>query len=160
ALRIPEIRRERLRFKNHPLRHMIAPALHRGAKQHKRSTRRPQMCREGKPIGASADDDDVLHGLHYSVLFGIPRLLRTPTGVKAISRWLSEAIPPVKHPGLIDPGRGRSRCDPYRGRKKRLDAMTGGIASLNHRLIASTPPGCKTNCPLPTKNRSQHALGV
>jgi hypothetical protein len=92
----------------------------------------------------------------------------TPAGVKEISRGLSAATPPVRsHKFNLHPGRGASSrcstkrdccharspieavrrtdtghcCDPCRGRVQILRTCSGGVASLNPRLIALTPPG-------------------
>jgi len=54
-------------------------------------------------------------------------------GAKAISRWLSEAIPPVAEVAVPAPLRGASTHV----------QVSGGVAPLNRRLIAVTPAGCQ-----------------
>ena len=70
-----------------------------------------------------------------------------PGGMPAISRWLSVATPPVSlkfpHPGGMPDTRARHRetsgIPP--GCEAHLDCISGGVATLNHRLMAVTPPG-------------------
>ena len=81
-----------------------------------------------------------------------------PGGVVAISRWLSAATPPVAVAlKRNDPGRGRShrrRSEWTRilsismdtaatpiGVEAAFGQRPGGVAALNHRLTAGTPPG-------------------
>src|SRR5262249_28374093 len=79
----------------------------------------------------------------------------TPTGVRAISRGLSEAIPPVWRKTDTAPRRGanppdricefheiqqRNAATPP-GSDATRDDVSGGIAALNPRLIAETPCG-------------------
>ena len=52
-------------------------------------------------------------------------------GATAISRWLSEAIPPAAEGTVLAPLRGASI------RRK----SSGGVAPLDRRLIAGAPPG-------------------
>jgi hypothetical protein len=54
-------------------------------------------------------------------------------GAKAISRWLSEAIPPVTEVAVLAPRRGATT----------YVQVSGGVAPLNRRLIAVTPAGCR-----------------
>jgi hypothetical protein len=101
-----------------------------------------------------------------------------PGGMKAISRWLSAATPPVSrpltspHPGGM-PGTRARHCDSpvimqgdrdsdatiqreTSGIPPGCEALhcciSGGVAALNHRLMAVTPPGsgvgrqCFTAC--------------
>src|SRR5947209_6397228 len=76
----------------------------------------------------------------------------TPDGVGAISRWLSAAIPPgaatAGHVSSTPVGvaaRSTKALRPLPGSiNARLLAGSGGIAALNHRLIAATPAGVKT----------------
>ena len=98
------------------------------------------------------------------------RLCREPEGFLAISRWLSVAIPPDKYaPKALHPGRGarkRARrqstyCErnhplpafvtwpflaPFQGASF-LGILTGGVASLDHRLIAKNPLGFTRDAP-------------
>ena len=76
-----------------------------------------------------------------------------PGGMQDISRWLSAAIPPDSRPppifsrtpaGVQDTSvpAGPGVPHPCRGARKEEGApVSGGIASLNHRLMALTPPG-------------------
>jgi hypothetical protein len=52
-------------------------------------------------------------------------------GAKAISRWLSEAIPPVAEVAVLAPRSGATTHI----------QVSGGVAPLNRRLIAGTPAG-------------------
>jgi putative transposase len=65
-------------------------------------------------------------------------IISTPSGVKAISRWLSEATPPV-HNGTIqfDPGRGRSfsPLEPYSDKEH---IMRSTYLSLHYHLVFGT----------------------
>jgi hypothetical protein len=54
-------------------------------------------------------------------------------GAKAISRWLSEAIPPVAEVAVLAPLRGATTHV----------QVSGGVAPPNRRLIAFTPAGCQ-----------------
>jgi hypothetical protein len=85
-----------------------------------------------------------------------------PEGIRSISRGLSAAIPPVKvPPSVIDPegiGLSEDTIDKKRvdanlthalnpipsGSKKGMSSVSGGIASLNPRLIDLIPSGSKT----------------
>ena len=73
-----------------------------------------------------------------------------PEGIPAHSRWLSEAIPPVKRlpsqtiPKGLQPfssQRAQPRLESLRDTDDALGTRSGGIASLNHRLWAATPAG-------------------
>ena len=73
-----------------------------------------------------------------------------PEGIAAHSRWLSKAIPPEKRlprqpiPEGLQPCeslRGPHRLESLRDTRDTLDAQSGGIAALNHRLWAATPAG-------------------
>src|SRR4051794_38697204 len=70
-----------------------------------------------------------------------------PRGVAAISRGLSAAIPPDLRKTRIDPGgvTAHACCDPSGVETTRV-IIPGGIAALNHRLMASTPPGSIASC--------------
>ena len=99
--------------------------------------------------------------------FRVPSALPHPGGMTAISRWLSAATPPVSiithqpHPGGMPETRS-GHCDSpvkmqgnrdsdatiYRktsgippGCDALLDCISGGVAALDHRLMAVTPPG-------------------
>src|SRR5207302_7064184 len=73
----------------------------------------------------------------------------------AISRWSSAATPPATTTARTahDPGgvaarstqhATRRRCDPSGvGRRTVARPGAGGVAALNHRLRAATPPGSK-----------------
>jgi hypothetical protein len=67
-------------------------------------------------------------------------------GVTDISRWLSEATPPVREGFNFRTPAGVQASaklyHPCRG-EWTLRLFTGGIASLDHRLMASIPMGCK-----------------
>ena len=77
--------------------------------------------------------------------------LRTgyPEGIAANSRWLSKAIPPEKLPSQPIPEglqpceslRGPHRLESLRDTEDDFSTRSGGIALLNHRLLASTPAG-------------------
>jgi len=59
------------------------------------------------------------------------------------------------------PRRGTSLLRPLRGRGVRLSIAPGGIAALNHRLIAGTPPGSeKTKFALEVKAMMQTLEGI
>ena len=68
-----------------------------------------------------------------------------PGGIKACSRWLSKATPPVNpRTRLSDPGRGRSPAALLAATPLGSNIAvfgSGGIASLNHRLHAGIPLG-------------------
>ena len=73
-----------------------------------------------------------------------------PGGVIEISRWLSEATPPVRTERYSQPRRGCSRSD-HKAKSNTLSGcryvdffLTGGIALLNPRLMTATPPGSKS----------------
>ena len=71
---------------------------------------------------------------------------RTPAGIAPISRGLREAIPPVCHaPTASTPAGCASRAAATPDGVGTVgDLGTGGIASLNPRLIALNPPGSIT----------------
>ena len=73
-------------------------------------------------------------------------------GAKAISRWLSEAIPPVAEETLLAPLQGASNTS----------ASSGGIAPLNRRLIAGAPSGLRkplTVAPIQDLSQPANTLG-
>ncbi|MFL5240549.1 MAG: hypothetical protein ACJ8FY_00425 [Gemmataceae bacterium] len=86
-----------------------------------------------------------------SPLYPGEKLFHDPEGVTAISRWLSEATPPVDDARIQnDPG-GVAESPRFiqmpsatpAGSNRYYGRSSGGIAALNHRLMASTPPGSK-----------------
>jgi hypothetical protein len=97
---------------------------------------------------------------------GINAHATDPVRVAAISRWLSEATPPVRNPPIVFASRrdaSHARLDQEDRSFANLQVTwlktapwlallpectgfetrprTGGVASLNHRLIARNPPG-------------------
>lgn len=80
-------------------------------------------------------------------------VITEPGGFQDISRWLSGATPPDNTIRTIPaPQRGArpSRKTAFdrtaswhpSGMPRRVDSLTGGVASLNHRLMSDIPPGC------------------
>ncbi len=83
---------------------------------------------------------------------------RTPHSAKpeaciAISRWLSEATPPESRPIKPSIPEGWQRVRPVAAILCfnavippgwiPFSTRTGGVASLNHRLLAGKPPACR-----------------
>ena len=78
------------------------------------------------------------------------KILNDPEGVKACSRWLSAATPPESWKLANAPERvpanwfcslyaiSRLSLAPLRGAMEHITS-TGGVAALNHRLMAVTP---------------------
>ena len=77
----------------------------------------------------------------------------TPVGVTDISRWLSVATPPgtgfaeeIADPkGVAESLRLPTCSATLAGSAIGLDRVSGGIATLNHRLMSSTPIGVGPN---------------
>ena len=62
--------------------------------------------------------------------------------VIAISRWLSAATPPVRNAhGTFIPKGLQRRWHPSGMHQRPGNAITGGVAALNHRLMAAVPAG-------------------
>ena len=74
-----------------------------------------------------------------------------PGGMREISRGLSDSDTPGQFADGSHPGRGASdgryfsRLAPLRGAED-MRRCSGGVASLNPRLIAFIPPGWETCC--------------
>ncbi len=91
---------------------------------------------------------------HYPQLFN-------PGGIAAISRGLSAAIPPDPTVSLVFDPEGvaestsrQSSATPFGVEIMGWGKSSGGIASLNHRLMAMTPAGVKK-----TVFRGSHKCG-
>jgi len=86
-----------------------------------------------------------------------PPQTRQPGGLPAVSRGLSAATPPVGCDGNVPTPAGsqralkhnvfiniqRNNCDP--SRVGTLSPLSGGVAALNPRLMAKTPPGLNSS---------------
>jgi hypothetical protein len=87
------------------------------------------------------------------------RILSAPEALLEISRWWSEAKPPVLIKRVSASRQGRWNPAPLQGASHSRH-VPGGFASLHHRLISAAPAGAvKFASSIPGQARLPHSKG-